>query len=999
MRIIATMTFLGVLCTTTCSFGNTARSACVSNNFSLMRSFQQQTDTSAKDTSSTDTASVGIKPLEKGITKAFDSKGNSLDPQKLALFPAFSLQQYLKGEAAGAYIQEPTGEPGTNQNIFIHGTSQPLLTARELYQSQPLIILDGVPLTADHPYALDIQQYKYERIGPGTNPLSIINMDNIASVEVLKDLSAVAIYGPKAANGAIVLTTKSATKKRTITFDAFGGIVTSSPVTTINANFENNFRRQFYDKYTPNGSYSDNDVYPLYLSDSLNNAYYGPANWDDLYYRNNVTFGANASIAGGGDKANFRFSLGGGTQGGVADDVAANRYTTRFLINLKPINWFTFSAMVNASRVDRDRNRNVRDRLTQVNYIPDLSSPIAPNKDRYGEYLAQFEDGFDDNRTNSLQGYIKFAVAFDNFKWITTAGADYNEGYRDIFYPRTLMQTTNYASNYFGFSQRAFVDNVASYDWNLDDDNKFNFQAGASIQFDEYKYEYAYAYKGANDFIKLNLLEPDPNNGNYLNPTVFRRELVYKFLDRTKNTLISGFARATYSYKEKYTLSAMLRTDGSSNQQPTNRWIVSPVFSAAWNMKKEFLENSDVVSNLNLRASAGRMGRFENFDNYAQGPQYTAYIGFTGNLISPGYNGIATLTRPYTMGGVGYNIKWAYQDQASVGLDVGFLNDRITASVEGYVKEDKNMLLGVPSAAEYGYTSIIKNGMNIRNSGVDLTIGAAILPAGKTVTWNSALNINYNKNELTALPGGLSELAIGDRLLRVGEAVDRYWVLKNDGIYNTDDEVPSVDGQKLSYNGIDLKAGDPRWRDINNDNMIDNKDRVLTGHGLPVFSGGFNNNFGYKKWNLSLNFYYNINRDLVNQEMANRFDFVNREGLNNINSVREVTYWEKRGDYSKYPLYNPWSSVAPYQVNQDIFVENATFLKLRTVSLGYDLTEIMKKKSSNVNRFYVYGSVNNVFTLTKYTGQDPELVDYTGYDTGYGIQIPRTYVLGVKMDF
>ncbi|HKG07629.1 MAG TPA: SusC/RagA family TonB-linked outer membrane protein [Pedobacter sp.] len=964
-----------------------------------MRSFQQQTDTSKKDTSSLDTGSVGIKPLEKKITKRLESKGNSLDPKKLAIFPAFSLQQYLKGEAAGAYIQEPTGEPGTNQNIFIHGTSQPLLTARELFQSQPLIILDGVPMTSEHPYALDIQQYKFERIGTGTNPLSVINMDNIASVEVLKDLSATAIYGPKAANGAIVLTTKAATTKRTITFDAYAGVVTPAAVTTLNANFENGFRRQFYDKYTANGSYSDNDVYPLYLSDSLNNAYYGPANWNELYYRTAATFGANASIAGGTDKANFRFSLGGGSQGGVADDVNAQRYTTRFVINMKPITWFTFSAMVNASRVERERNRNVRDRLTQVNYIPDLSSPIAPNKEKYGLYVDQFEDGFDDNKNNVVQGYVKAALDFKNFKWITTGGVDYNEGYRDIFYPRSLLQTTNYASNYFGYSQRAFIDNLASYDWDLDEDNKFNFQAGAGIQYDEYKYQYAYAYKGVNDFIKLNLLEPDPNNSNYLNPTVFRRELVYKFLDRTKNNLLSSHVKATYEFKEKYTLSAMLRADGSSTQQPTNRWFYSPIFSAAWNMKKEFFENDNTFSDLNLRATVGRMGRHESFDNYAQGPQYTAFIGYTGNLIAPGYNGIATLTRPYNMGGVGYDIKWAYTDQLNVGLDASFLDGRISASIDGYVKEDKNMLLGVPTAAEYGYTTLIKNGMAIRNSGVDLTLSAAILPAGKTVTWNAALNVNYNKNELTALPGGLSQIAIGDRLLRVGEAVDRYWVLNNTGIYNADSEVPVVNGEKMSYNGIDLKGGDPIWKDMNNDNIIDDQDRVLKGHGLPLVSGGFNNDFGYKNWTLSLNFYYNLGRDLVNQEMANRFDFVNREGLNDINSVREVTYWEKRGDYSKYPLFNPWSSVAPYQANQDIFVENASFLKLRTVSIGYDLTDMLKKKSPNINRFYVYGSVHNVFTLTKYTGQDPELVNYTGYDSGYGMQIPRTFTLGVKMDF
>jgi hypothetical protein len=133
--------------------------------------------------------------------------------------------------------------------------------------------------------------------------------------------------------------------------------------------------------------------------------------------------------------------------------------------------------------------------------------------------------------------------------------------------------------------------------------------------------------------------------------------------------------------------------------------------------------------------------------------------------------------------------------------------------------------------------------------------------------------------------------------------------------------------------------------------------------------------------------------------MANRFDFYNREGVNDINSVKEITFWEKRGDYSKYPIYNPSSSVAPYQINQDLFLENASFVKLRNLQIGYDLTSRFKKKYLNLQKFYVYGSVSNVFTLTKYTGQDPELVNYTGYDTGYGQQIPRTYILGVKVDF
>ncbi|MEJ7558990.1 MAG: SusC/RagA family TonB-linked outer membrane protein [Pedobacter sp.] len=1002
MRIIATITFLGVLCTTTYSFGNTARSACVTNNFSIKGSFFQDTTKAGQDTTKVvDTTTVGIKPMMKTIARKLESKGSNLDPKKLSIFPAISLQQYLKGEAAGLYVTEPSGEPGTVQNMFIHGTSQPLLSQREVFQTQPLVVLDGVPLIGEHPFAFDIQQFKFDRIGPATNPLSNINMANIQSVQVLNGLNATAIYGPKAANGVILLTTNpSATKKR-ITFDSYVGVATPNAVTTTNGKFENDFRRQFYNKYTANGIYGDNDVYPLYLSDSLNNDYYGTSNWDDDYYASSLQYGVNASIAGGSDRANFRFSVGSLRSAGVADETKADRYDTRFLINMKPVEWLTFSAMVNANRIQRTRNRSVRDRLAQVNYIPDLSSPIAPNKDKYGQYLKEFDKGFDKNKSNIIEGYIKVGVDLGKFKFLTTAGLDYYEGYRDIFFPRTLLQTTNYASNYFGYNQRATIDNVATYDLDLNEDHKFNFSLGNTVQYDTYRYSFAYAYKGSNDFIKLNLLRSDPNRtAEYLEPYVFRRELVYKFLDRTRNNQLSFYGKADYSFKDKYNFSALLRADASSNQQPTSRWFYSPVISAGWDMKKEFFGDSETFSELNLRGSVGRMGRYENFDNYAQGPQYTAFIGFTGNLIAPGYNGIATLTRPYNTGAVGYGLEWAYTDQANLGLDASFLNDRVHASIDGYYKHDKNMLLGIPSGAEYGYTSIINNGMAIRNTGVDLTLSGDILPKTNTVSWTSAINVNFNQNKLTALPGDLDQIVIGDRLLKVGEAVDGYWVLTNEGIYNTDAEVPSNStGGKMAYNGITMKAGDPRWKDINGDNAITDADRTLKGHALPTFSGGFNNDFAYKNWTLSLNFYYNLGRDLINQEMANRFDFVNREGLNDINSVREVTFWEKRGDYSKYPIYNPWSSVSPYQVNQDLFIENASFVKLRTVSIGYDLTKMFNKKSPNVQRFYVYGSVHNVFTLTNYTGQDPELAGFTGYDTGYGLQIPRTYTVGVKLDF
>src|SRR5690554_326978 len=964
---------------------------------SFASSFIPKQDTTINDTS------LKANDFNLGRDSIFTDIGKNVlnqSPRELSTFPAVSLQQFLKGNAPGVYVQESNGEPGTIQNMHIRGLAMPLLSNRELYQTQPLIVVDGIPLiTNEHPFSFDIQQYDFNRIGTATNLLTSVDMNNIESIEVLKDMAGMAIYGPMAANGVIVLTTKKPGKERRVSFNTYFGMVQRPTVTTINGDYENNFRKQFYDRYTTNGRYNADDSDPVYLADTLNSSYYGPSDWTDSYYQNGLIHSVNADISGGSERANFRFSVGNMSNRGIADDTGLDRYSAMFSINMKPLKWLLFSAMVNGNRLERDRNRNLRDRFSQMNYIPDLSAPLAPNNAVYGEYLNQFDNSFDDNATNIIQGHAKLVFDFDRLKVISRLAVDYNEGYRDLFYPRPLLEGNSYVSNYYGFNQRMIFDNTVTYDWNINERNRLFLEGSGILQWDTYKYNYAYAYKGINDFIKLNLLESDPNNGNYLNPTAFPKELVYRFLDKTQQNLVSFYGRGSYNLDEKYTLSLLLRVDGSSNAQPTSQWLFTPTLSLGWDIKKDLMESNAAWSSLNLRASAGRLGRLNAYDNYSQGPQYTAEVSYTGNKTNPGYNGFAILSRPYDFGWVGYGIPWAYTDQLNIGIDASWFNNRFRASIDGYIKQDKNQLIGIPSFAEFGYSQSFEPGMDVSNTGVELMLGADIIqPANDGFGWSSTLSFNYNRNELSALPNGLDELVIGNRKLKVGESVDKYWLYTNEGIYESDNEVPVNNGATLSYNGSILHAGDPKWADLNGDNIIDNSDKSLMGNIFPKVAGGFNNDFRYQNWTLGVNMYFNLGRELLNQEMANRFDFINREGTISMNSVKEITFWEKRGDYSKYPIYNPWSTVIPYRAEQDLFLENASFLKVRTVSLGYDLTSWIKSKSQTIQRLYVYGSANNLLTITPYTGRDPELVNYTGFDSGYGMAIPRTYTIGLKMD-
>ncbi|NQX40859.1 TonB-linked outer membrane protein, SusC/RagA family [Pedobacter steynii] len=937
------------------------------------------------DTSKLDTTRKIIRPVVR--------RKGSISPQKLSEIPVVSLQQYLKGQAPGLTVQEPSGEPGTIQNMFIRGLSGPLLSPADVMQQQPLVVLDGIPLIGEHPFAYDIQLYNYNRIGTATNLLTNIDMNNIQEVKVLRDLSAVAIYGPNAANGVILLTSKKPGTIRRISFNTYFGLALRPNVTTLNASAENAFRKQFYDRYTANGRYSDEDVYPQYLSDASSPLYNGPSNWTDYYYRNGMVHGISADLSGGTERANFRFAGGNVRNEGVADSTGLNRYNVMFNINMKPLQWLTVSLMVNANRLERDRNRSLRDRFAQTNYIPSLSLPLAPNKEVYGKYLNQFSKGYDNNINTLLDGYGKLIVNLKDVEISSGISVDYNEGTRDIFFAKPLMEGNSYASNYFGYNQRLLFENVISYTKQFGSDHHLKASAGQLLQWDLSKYNYAYAYKGVNDFIKLNLINKD------LIPTSFPANLLFKFLDKTSHNLLSVYGRATYDFKDKYSLSLLLREDASSNAQPTSRWFLSSVLSAGWNVKNDLLSNSKNVSALSLRLSAGRLGKTNAYDNFGQGPQYTSDIGYTGNVTLPGYNGFAILSRPYNFGWVGYGIPWAYTDQLNFGIDFGINNNRLQGSLDVYTKTDKNQLLGIPAYSEYGYKTSLEPGLSVNNKGVELLLSyAAVQSQNNGFAWTPAFNISYNANKLVALPGGLKEIVIGNRLLRTGEAVDRYWLLTNEGIYNSVDELRQADGTAMQYSGTALQPGDPKWKDQNGDQMIDARDKTLYGHSQPVVIGGFNNDFKYGKWSLSMNFYFNLGHSLMNQQMANSLDFINREGGNSITSLKEITFWEKRGNRNDYPLYNPWSSVIPYRIDQNLFLENASFLKMRTLSVGYDLVSAQNRGKLKINGLYVYAMASNLFTLTKYKGTDPELVPYTGYDTGYGMPIPRTYTLGLKMN-
>ncbi|WP_316790617.1 SusC/RagA family TonB-linked outer membrane protein [Pedobacter frigoris] len=985
IRIITVGIYVGLLSI----FGLTkvqAKTISTANlNYSIL--LRQDTD----DTSKTTLDTIVMKDrrtLVKGIR-------DSLHVKVAALSPNISVQQMLKGNIAGLYVQETSGESGSGQSMIIRGLSAPVFNKNEIYNQQPTVYVNGVPMIKENSFVFDIQKYDFNRIGPATNLLAGIDISNINSIEVIKDPAELAKLGPNAANGAIWITTKAAKSGyRDLSVNSYFGMVQESNISQINAEYENTFRKPFYQKYATQSDYLN---YVGYLRDSTNLDYYGPARWSDLYYKNRAIHSVDLGLTGGSERANFRFFGSATTNAGNADDTDLNRYHASFQINMAPFSWITISSMANVGRMDRDRNRNLRDRFAETRYIPDLYNPLSPNKNTYQLFLDEYDKAIDDNRTTQAQGYLSLKFNLKPFNFVSTLNFDYNEGVRDVFYPTTLMGGNNYVSNYFGYNQRLMVNNALNYTKDLGTAHKFYFEVGQSIQDDIYKYNYANAYNGPNDFIKINVVNGTVGADDYLTPNTY---LVYRYTDRIQTRLISFYASAKYNYKDLLTVNALVRDDASSTSQPGSRWFVAPAANASWNMKNQFLKSNKVINKLNFDLSWSRIGKPFSDDRYAAGPQYRVSAGWALEPTIPGYNGVATISRPYTSGWVGYDIRSPYTDQLNIGLDASFLDNRIGASATFYIKDDNRMILNTPIPAETGYASQFSSGLDVRNTGIDLGLDANIVKGDK-FNWQTGLNVNLNRNKLKALPGGLNELIVADRKLKIGESIDKFWLYQNNGIYNSDNEVEvnPADNKKLTFEGTTLKAGDPRWKDINGDYVIDNDDKVLTGNSMPKISGGWSNDLKYGNFNLNINVVFALGHKALNQSVSQQYDFINRESANDINSVREIFSWQENADLSKYAIYNPWSSVVPYRLEQDIFLENASYAKLRTVSIGYDLSSLnFFKSKTNIKRAYLYLTGNNLLTFTSFSGSDPELVEYNGIYTGYGLAIPRTYTLGIKVD-
>lgn len=905
--------------------------------------------------------------------------------------PYTSINQMLLGRATGVDVRIPSAEPGKRSAAFVRGASGLLLKNGDLFGAQPVYIVDGMPLINEHSFAFDVQRFDFNRMGTEIDPLAFLNVNDIKSLEVLKDFGASAKYGPLGSNGVINITTygpRSGDLK--VEVSGFAGMSIKPSVDVINARWERDFRLQFYDRYASREQYR---AFPTYLADSSNSYYYGNANWDEAYYRNGWNTGLQAAVSGGNRLANFRFSVGQAMEQGVAEKAAMRRYNVNFGINIVPVKNLYWSTFISAAVINRDRPQLLRDRMGDQDYILSLDKPPAASKEQVNQYFTYLEKGIDKNRNANVRVLNTLQYTFGKYvKLNSRFGIDHGQNYRDLFIPTTVNDGNNFVSNYDGLHRRLVFDNSLEITPLNKKGQQLSVTLGQYNQWDSWKYNYGRAFKGKSDYIQIY----QPGNDDNKPGASHNLRLTANYKDRLKINLASFYGDINYALQDKYFVNLYLRQDGASNVTEAERWKLFPTLSAAWKISGEdFMHDSRLFSNLRLRASAGRVGKMFHDDYYNGGPVYNVEAGWEGTPNMATYNAYPVLNAAYQLGYISPGIGWSYTDQVNGGLDVGVLNNRLNFSVDVYTRQDKQLLVSVPLMTETGYSGVVMNGMDIANYGGELGVEATVLN-GKTFGWSTALNASANKTKLLRLPEGRTDMILGNRRFVVGKPVDKYWLLINDGMYETDADVP----KGRTYQGLPMKAGDPAWRDISGDNNIDDNDRVVSGTHNPAVQGGWANNLRYRNFELNMLFSYAFGRQLLNKELADRFDFVNHEGVDDVAGVKEFTYWTKpQGDLDGMHRYNPWSPVHAFQPEQTLFLEKASFVKLRSLSLTYNFAGAwMEKKGVKQLRVFVTG--NNLFTITNYSGGDPEAIDYFGYDQGvYNWAYPRTYTLGFNLQF
>lgn len=843
--------------------------------------------------------------------------------------PIISAQQAIQGKAAGVQVVQPSGKPGVGMQVRVRGTSS--LNAG----NDPIYVVDGMI----------------------TNDITNISPNDIESMQILKDASSAAIYGSRAANGVVLITTKKGSKGKTqVDLSMYVGFSNvSKQIKILNS-------QDYYNLMDEIGiGVIKSDIY---------------TNWANEVYKTGVQQNYQLSLSGSTDKINYYMSGGYQKETGVIAPAKYDRYSFRTNLSSEITPWLKASTNLSFARNSRNdvadnanagRGGVIMSILNTPPYIsewnPNASGQYMPDPNQNSrENPFGLTSKYDFNRDNRFMGNFELDFTLmKNLHFKPRFSVDYTAHSWDMFidpektqYGREANGRGEHADDHYLTWQS---ENIVSYNTIFDEKHNFSALAGATFQ----RYTHENSYMSVQDFVKGTTYKTmSLNMANKINDAKTIKEA---------NSLASFLARVQYNYESRYLFTANFRADGSSKLY--HKWAYFPSLSAGWRFSSEsfFEPLTKVVDDAKFRVGWGKNGNQGGIGNYDFYDKY--------NISKQETTGQGPAVTPGKLGN--RDLKWEIVTQYNAGLDVSLFNSRLVGEFELYYKKTTDMLLYINLPSSIGVSLPMRNDGEMVNKGFEFNLNGQILTGA--LKWDASVNMSFNRNKLTGL--GLTNVMYDSEIENAGSVI-----IVKEGL-------PLGSFYGYVAQGVDPETGLMIYKDTNGDGVISPSDRVVIGNAQPDFTYGITQNFSWKNFTLSMFFNGSYGNDIYN---ASKMYLVSMDDSKN-QSIDVLNRWQRPGMITDVPKANE-----PY--NNKIssrFIEDGSYFRLKSISLSYSFDQ-KYLKSLGLSRLNIYGTANNLFTLTKYSGYDPELswtgdnAAQLGIDNGTYPQT-RSFIFGLNLSF
>lgn len=944
---------------------------------------------------------VVVIGYQKVTRKKATAAISSISGKELANLPSSSFDQLLQGRLSGVNVQNFSGQPGATPTVSVRGSSMVNANYDQFsVVNTPLYVVDGVPQPTEN--------YVSPNTGTGSNYLGGINPNDIESIDVLKDASSAAIYGSRAANGVIMITTKkgrSGAPKVQVT--VYGGLTERPELRDVTLGTVE--RRQKLAILQSQLTYAQQNNLPLLLTDSLNPAFNGNTDWQDLFYQKGTIKSADLTLSGGGDGGmNYRFSAGYYDEQGIIKATGFKRYNMRLNLFAKALNGkLDINPIISYARSDRARGSGDQGSPISLGAGSMPSSLLNLDEKKKAFLLGSYNSNLDKNISNAMTFTLNLGLTFDqHFRLNSQTSYIYNNSRRD--YNRTNELNSgngNYSYTYSDNTIDVLSSNYLSYGTTVNKKHNISAILGSDVQVNQFQNTQASGSNGASDQIQV--------------VQGFQQNRIGAYSDYQSHGLLSFYLRGAYDFDSKYILSASARYDGSSRFGKSSKWGFFPAASAAWILSEEnFMKNSKLTL-LKLRGSYGITGS-EPTDNYLQYNLYNVNAGgFNGNGSATSYNGVTSVMPNFASGVAQKNLSWEKSTQWNVGVDMEIKNGKYSASFDVYNKEGSLQLFAVQLPVTTGYDMATTNAIGVRNAGAEVSIAAYPLNNSSPFKWFSRFNISYNKNQIMSLPNAGRDLVVNGsgfdktHILSIGQPINAFYLYQTLGVYSTVENIPGnpYTGDRFRNGNGQYNAGDFQFADLDGDYFIDifnddiNPDKRAMGDPNPKFTGGWNNTLNYKRFTFGVFCAFTFDRDVLNQFEANQFsnstdgDPINRFAFYSTPDFDKLNIWKNPGDQATYAKVDIGTYRYYYTDAQSFFLEKGGYFRVKSVNIGYELGNKVIKKLK-VDRVRFFGVADNLFMFQQSKKlPDAEAVNPYGEYNGGGYPIPKKYTLGVEVNF